>query len=268
MNPVEEYFEEKLAAKEQRKKDEVALWKRWMDEGQQPHHLAPLLKAYEPVIAQHVRKHNVLAIPESAMKAQAQKHVIEAFQTYDPSKGTALNTWVENRLPKLGRFRNRYQNMAYIPEGKADKIGKIDRAKNELIEELGREPTMDELGNHLSMNPKKVQEILKAQRRDIPMSRSGGEEVYDYAATSQPTARMFEDQQIAVAAQSLHSIFPNKPEMHQLFNYTFGMNGHPQVTSTSQLAKKMDKKDPQISRMKSQMGATLRKHFGLSEKEK
>jgi RNA polymerase primary sigma factor len=268
MNPVEEYFEEKLAAKEQRKKDEVALWKRWMDEGQQPHHLAPLLKAYEPVIAQHVRKHNVLAIPESAMKAQAQKHVIEAFQTYDPSKGTALNTWVENRLPKLGRFRNRYQNMAYIPEGKADKIGKIDRAKNELIEELGREPTMDELGDHLSMNPKKIQEILKAQRRDIPMSRSGGEEVYDYSATAPPTARMFEDQQIAVAAQSLHNIFPNKPEMHKVFHYTFGTNGYPQISSTGALAKKMGKKDPQISRMKSQMGATLRKHFGLSEKEK
>jgi DNA-directed RNA polymerase specialized sigma subunit len=263
-NPVGAYFQSKEAAQTKRKADEIALWKKWKDSGEQPKHLAPLLKLYEPVFAQKVRLWKPPMVPESAFKADLQTHAIKAFQTYDPSRGAAHNTHIEQRLKKSLRYGNRGANLLYIPEGQSSQIGKLNKAKDALTEDLGRDPTRAEIAQHTGMSVKRVTTILSAVRRDIPMGRSGGEEGLDYGA-GDGSGRGFEDQQIAVAQNILPDIFPNKPEMHQLFNYTFGTNGHTKITKTNDLAKKMGKSAPQISRMKTQMGQTLRKHMGFEE---
>lgn len=265
-NPVEDYAKEKIAAKEQRKKHEVELWKTWKEGGEQPKHLQPLLKLYEPLLAQKVRLWKAPQVPESAFKAELQTHLIKAFQGYDPTRGAAINTHVEKRLEKAKRYNNRYQNLAYIPEGQSGMIGDIQRARDRLTDELGRAPTTDELADHVGVTPKRLDTIIKAVKRDIPMGRSGGAESYDYSSAGDRTGRGFEDQQIAVAQHILPTIFPNKPEMHEIFHYTFGTNNYPQILSTGELAKKMGKSEPQVSRMKTIMGNTLRQHMGLPEK--
>lgn len=266
-DPLTNYFLEKDAAKEQRKKNEIDLWQKWKDNGQQPKHLQPLLKLYEPVIAQKVRAWKAPTVPESAFKAELQTHLIKALQTYDPNRGAALNTHVEARLPKAKRYNNRYQNLAYIPEGQSGMIGKLNKARDQLTDELGRAPTTSELADHLGMTPKRVDVISKSIKKDVPMGRSGGPDSFDYSTGTDHAGRGFEDQQIALAQHILPEIFPNKPDMHLLFHYTFGTGGHPQISATGELAKKMGKTSPQISRMKTQMGATLRKHMGLDGQE-
>jgi hypothetical protein len=49
--------------------------------------------------------------------------------------------------------------------------------------------------------------------------------------------------------------------MHTLFHKTFGTGGHARVSSTGALAKELGKSQSQISRMKTTMGTTLRKHL-------
>ncbi len=265
-NPVNNYLQSKEAAQAKRKQDELDLWKKWKGGGQKPEHLQPLLKLYEPVLAQKTRQWKAPTVPESAFKAELQTHLIKAFETYDPKHGAALNTHAENRMRKAMRYNNRYQNLLYIPEGQSGMIGTLQKARDALTEDLGRAPTTEELAQHTGLKPKRIDTILSAVRRDIPMGRSGGEEGLDYG-TGDGSGRGFEEQQIAVAQNILPDIFPNKPEMHQLFNYTFGTNGHPKIHKTNDLAKKMGKSAPQISRMKTQMGETLRKHMGLEEDE-
>lgn len=264
-NPLEDYAQSKEAAKAQRKQDELTLWKKWQDHGQKPEHLQPLLKLYEPVIAQKVRAWKAPNVPESAFKAELQTHLIKAMQKFDPTRGAALNTWIEAGLPKAMRYNNRYQNLAYIPEGQSGQIGKLQRARDALTEDLGRPPTTQEISQHLGMPVKRIDTILKAVKRDVPMGRSGGEN-YDYTAGAEHTTRGFEDQQIAVAQNILPEIFPGKPDMHLVFHHTFGTEGHAKLT-TGQLAKKLGKTEPQISRMKTTMGNTLRHHMGLDEQD-
>lgn len=276
-NPLEDYLETKEAAKEQRKQNEIHMWQNWMSNGQKPEHLQPLLKAYEPVFAQKVRAWKPKMVPESAFHAELQSHAIKAFQSYDPSKGAALNTHVIGRLKKALRYGNLHANMGYLPEGQSAFIGPITKARDILQEELGREPTAHEIHGQLQqdpdndfrkLTPQRIETIQANMFRDIPMSRSAGQEGgYDYSSAAKPADHAFEEQQIAVAQNILPEIFPNKPEMHTLFHYTFGTNGHPQVHSTGELAKRMGKTSPQISRMKSVMGATLKKHMGLDEDE-
>jgi DNA-directed RNA polymerase specialized sigma subunit len=263
-NPIEEYEESKEAAQTKRKADEISLWQRWKDSGEQATHLQPLLKLYEPVIAQKVRAWKPPNVPESAFKAELQTHTIKAFQTYDPSRGAALNTHVEARLPKAMRYGNRGANVAYIPEEQARQIGRLRKAQDELSEELGRDPTHSEIADHIGMPMKRVTTILKAVRKDIPMGRSGGED-YDYTGGAERAGHGFEEQQIALASTILPQIFPNKPHHVAIFNHVFGTNDHTQIASTGELAKKLNISQSQVSRMKTQVGETLRKYMGLDK---
>lgn len=263
-NPIEEYQETKEAARSARKQNEIDLWHRWKTQGQQPEHLQPLLKLYEPNLRFKVKQWKAPNVSEAAFRLELQDHLINSFKTFDPNKGAALNTWVEGRLKKAQRYNIRNQNLAYIPEGQVSKISPIDRARDHLTEELGRMPTAQEISEHIndpSLTPKRVDTVLRSQRKDIPGSALGGE------GGSEGRQSSYEEQQLEVAKNMLHVLFPNKPEIHTVFNYTFGMNDHPQILSTGELARKMGKSEPQIARMKTQMGNTLKQYMGLSKKQ-
>lgn len=251
--PVDDFLNHKVASQAARKQQEVDQWKRWKSSGS-PEDLAPLIKAYAPLLNQKTQLWKPPAVEPAAFKAELQQHLIRAFEKYDPSKGAALNTHVEIHLQKAKRYGNRYANLAYIPEGQSGQIGKIDKAHQELREELGRDPTHTEIADHLGMSPSMVARIQKARVKDVPASMFEND----------PTERgnSFEEQQLAVAQHILPQLFPNRPDMHELFHYTFGTNGYPQVLSTGELAKRMGRSASQISRMKTLMGSVLQKKLG------
>ncbi len=276
-NPVSDYFETKEAAKEQRKKHEVDLLMHWRNNGQQATHLEPLIKLYEPVIAQHMKK-KPPTVPAAAYKAELMGRAVKAFEQYDPSHGAALNTYVDWHMKRAVRYGNLHANVGYLPEGQSQFIGSIDKARDALVEELGREPTVQEIHARMQndpdkdfrkLTPKRIETIQAGRIRDIPMSRSAGQaaDSYDYTGRADQAGHGFEDQQIAVAQNILPTIFPNNPLMHRLFGHVFGVNGHEKITSTGALAKAMGKSQSQVSRMKTQMGATLRRHMGLDDED-
>jgi DNA-directed RNA polymerase specialized sigma subunit len=255
MNPVAAFLECKTAADAARKERELGLWRTWKESGRAPEHLDPLLRAFAPLLQQKVQQWKAPAVSPGAFKAELQGQFIHALDTYDPTRGAALGTHVEIHLQKAKRYNNRYQNLAYIPEGQAAYIGRIDKAHDELSEDLGRAPTHDEVAERVGLTPARVARIQKARMRDIPAS----------AFESDPTERaaLYEEQQLAVAAHILPDLFPGRPDMQKLFNFTFGTNDHPKVTSTTELARRMGRNPSQISRMKTQMGTALRSRMGL-----
>lgn len=253
---VTAYLAQKTAAQADRKARELAHWTTWMNEGQRTEHLRPLLQAYQPLLQQKMRLWKPPAVPESAFRAELQTHFIKALQSYDPSRGAALNTHVENHLQKAQRYAGRHANLAYLPEGQAKHIGRIQRAEDELRESLGRPPTDSELADHVGLTPKKIQMIQRARAKDLPAS------LFETDPVARPNS--FELQQLALAKDILPDLFPGKPELHELFHYTYGTNGYPQIQSTGALAKKLGKSPSQISRMKTQLGQGLRPYMGSS----
>jgi hypothetical protein len=264
-NPLKDWSQSKEAAKDERKKKELELWHHWKTNGQKREHLEPLLKLYEGNIAQKARLWKAPAIPESAFKLVLQEHLINAFKTYSPDRGTAINTWAENGMQKAKRYNARGQNLAYIPEGQIEGITPINRANDHLTEELGRAPTNQEIADHLTetwkpITAKRVETIRRSQRKDIPGSS------FEHDPVPRPSS--YEEQQIEVAANILPKLFPNHPEMHALFNHIYGTNDHERISSTTALAKKLGKSMSQVSRMRTQLGNTLKEHMGLSGEEK
>ena len=234
-NPVEQFLSTKEAALQQKREKEHQQLTLWKQTGQ-PEHLEPLLKSYEPVIAQKVRQYKAPAVNEAAFRAELQKHLIGAFESFDPSRGAQLSTHVENRLRKAQRFNNRYQNIAYIPEGQAQYIGKINKAQDELTDQFGRPPTHDEIADHIGIPPKQVGKIIKAQRRDIAAS----------SFESDPTEiAMHRDQEVL-------SLLPYNltADERQVFNHIFGQEGAKKITDTNSIAAAIGKSAPQVSRLR------------------
>lgn len=235
-NPVDDFLLTKDAAMQQKRQDELNHLDRWRNNGKRPEDLDPLLKSFEPVFAQKVRQWRAPTVPEAAFRAQLQKHFIGALESFDPSRGAQLATHVENRLQKVKRYNLKHQNLAYIPEGQAMHIGRIQRAQDELTEEYGRAPTFDELGDHLGMQPKRVQKIVGAQRRDIPAS--------SFENDPAETALQRDQEVLELLPYNLSA------DEKTVFNHIFGRDGHQKITSTNDLAKKLGKSPSQVSRLR------------------
>lgn len=238
-NPFTEYKEFRQQESTTRKAREDSLWKTWKESSdhQKPQHLMPLLKAYEPVFNRKANEwsRGARAVQPAAFHAELQKQFINALHSYDPERA-ALSTHVEMRLQKAKRFVGTHQNLAYIPEGQARFIGPIMKARDELNEQLGRDPTHDEIADHLGMTPKKVEQISKSLKKDIPASM----------LVSDPTAQASSREREVLDLLQ----FNLSPDEKQIFDYIFGRNGMSVITSTNDLAKKVGKSAPQISRLK------------------
>jgi RNA polymerase primary sigma factor len=62
-----------------------------------------------------------------------------------------------------------------IPVHITDHINEVFRAQGQLVQDLGREPKVEEIGRHLGMPAARVEEILKASRAPLSLETPVGE---------------------------------------------------------------------------------------------
>lgn len=237
-NPLQDYLGSKQERSAQRQQHAIQHWEAWKGapDHEKPEKIKPLLQAYAPTFTQKVQLWKPPRIPESAFRADLHKHFVKALETYDPSKA-ALSTHVEMRLQKALRYTNKYQNLGYIPEGQTALIGRIQKARDELHEEHGREPTDDEIADHLGLAPKKVKTVRGSMKRDLPSS------LWESDPLAQASSR---EQEVLALLPSVLS----EEEKH-VFDHIYGLNGKPKISDTGALATALGKNQSQISRLKS-----------------
>lgn len=252
-NPLDDALEEKTKVAEQRKQQDIAMVQAWQADPT-PENLRPLMKRFEPVFKQKMRLWRAPNVPEPAFNANLKLQAIEAWKSYDPSFGAAPRTHLENYLQKSKRFNAQQQNMARIGEAKSYQIGPIQRAQDELREDLGRIPTPGEIADFLNpmmsprkqLTPKKVEDIQKAQIRDVVGSSFESDPV--------PKAIGRERQVIGLLRPAL------TPDQQVVYDHLYGLNGKQQITSTNELAKVLGKSPSQVSRLRTGIFTTFQKY--------
>jgi DNA-directed RNA polymerase specialized sigma subunit len=145
------------------KSKDLELWTTWK-RTQSPRDLQLLLDQMDPIIAREVNRWSNSA-SRSLLTSEGKRLAVEAFRTYDPKAGTALSTYVASRLPKLSRMVYANMNAARMSETQAMLFHTYNTGTNELRDTLGREPTHDELADHLGWSPKKLTEFRRQSRR-------------------------------------------------------------------------------------------------------
>lgn len=244
MNPVDEYLKDKEASAQDAK--DIEAWKTWKDDPT-PQNFQPLMQRFDGLMAQKARIWKAPRVNDAAFKRNMMGHALSAFKSFDPSYGASLRTHVTNRVQKSKRYNVQNQNLAYIPEPKAMLIGKIDAATDELRDDLGREPTHQEVGSAIGKSGKLVKEVQGLRRNDVASAS------FETDPVSILSPR--HDQVVSLLRPAL------KGDEQHVFDYMYGLNGKPRIASTGDIATKMGKSPSQISRLKKRVEEQYKKYL-------
>jgi RNA polymerase sigma factor (sigma-70 family) len=229
-------------------KKELDLWHHWNNNGRKPEHLDPLFESFKPLMNREAQKFvNKVEIPTTAIHHEISQHFVNAMKSFDPSKAQ-LNTWVQTNLQKASRYVKSHQNMGKIPEGQISQIRHFDSTKEQLAQKLGHEPDTKTLADTLGWSPRRVTQMIKERRKDLPAS----------GFESDPAELLTPKELEAIKLMQ----YDLTPEERTVYEYTFGMNGRPRY-QPGQIAKTTNIHPSKVSRIRNKLVDKLKEAMEL-----
>lgn len=148
-----------------RRGKELQLWHTWDQGGRKPEDLKPLVKSVEPLINAEARKRMRGlggSIPQSALKNELRNAAVKAFSSYKPEKAQ-LSTHLITNFQRTTDFIAAGRNVLYTPRPDVEQHQRFMSAKDQFVEEHGREPLAHELQPLLpGMGPRRIKRLMTA----------------------------------------------------------------------------------------------------------
>jgi len=129
------------------------------------------------LVVKIARDYANLGLPLLDLISEGNIGLIKAVERFDPRKGGKLSTyaawWIKQSIKRA--LANQSKTIR-LPVHLVDKIAKIRRVAMQMTEELGREPTDDELADELGLTPAKVSALKQASIRPASLDATIGDD--------------------------------------------------------------------------------------------
>lgn len=127
-----------------------------------------LLDDHKNLILSEARK-NATNLPLEAVQIEAYRIANNAVKDYDETK-SKFSTHLVNSLKKLSRFSTQYGQVVRLPENQQFILNKINKAEKDLEATLGREPTLDEIGDKTKLGLQVISNVLQNRKQTVSLS--------------------------------------------------------------------------------------------------
>ncbi len=194
-----------------------------------------MIKANLRLVVKIARDYEGIGLPLLDLISEGNIGLMKAVERFDPAKGGKLSTygswWIKQSIKRA--LANQSKTIR-LPVHLVDKISKMRRTSMRLQEELGREPTDEELGEELGITASRVSQMRMAAVRpaslDAPIgdedSNNFAEVVQDESADT-PYEQLEEKTVTRMLQEMVKTLDPREAT---ILRARFGLDGGPQKT--------------------------------------
>ncbi len=149
-----------------------------------------LIMANTRLVISIAKKYQGRGLPLPDLIQEGNLGLMKAVDRFDPARGVRLSTyatwWIRQSIARAAGDRGR---TIRLPINQGQRWGRLRRASEKLAQELGREPTYEELAEDSDLTPEQVETTMLAAREPVQLDELIGDE------ENRPRADLVADQE-------------------------------------------------------------------------
>ena len=194
-----------------------------------------MIKANLRLVVKIARDYEGIGLPLLDLISEGNIGLMKAVERFDPKKGGKLSTygswWIKQSIKRA--LANQSKTIR-LPVHLVDKISKMRRLAMRLQEELGREPTDEELADELDVTPLRVRQMRLAAIRPASLDAPIGDEDsnnFSDVVEDENAATPYEDLEDKTVTGMLQEMVKHLDAREStILRYRFGLDGGTEKT--------------------------------------